>query len=356
MAERSAIRLEWLEGEAPLRGRADDWRAISVDPFTSPDWLLPWWEAFSNGRRLLTCAAWRGDQLVAVLPMAERPGRLEALANAHTPYFDVATTDDHAREAVLEALLGLGHRCIALDLLPRDSRTVSYLLRHSRARRAVTRPRQVSPIVDTGVGLDAFRAASRPRWGAPLDRFRRKMTRENAARFELLTQPDDVDRVLDLGFAVEASGWKGRAGTAIVSNPRTERFYRAVAGAFAARGELALSWLCFGDEMVAFDLDLLVDGRLYLLKTGFDERYRRLAPGLVMRLAVIERCIEMGLSAHELLGDDSEWKRKFAGTARSHVEVRMYRPDVRGTASWLYRRYPRPILRAAYRALRRRGA
>jgi CelD/BcsL family acetyltransferase involved in cellulose biosynthesis len=212
----------------------------------------------------------------------------------------------------------------------------------------------VSPIVDTSVGLEAFRAASRPRWGAPLERFRRKMIREHAASFELLRHPDDVDRVLDRGFAVEASGWKGQARTAVLSEPRTERFYRTVARAFAAQGQLALSWVCFGEEMVAFDLDLLVDGRLYLIKTGFDERYRRLAPGLVMRLAVIERCIEMGLMAHELLGDDSEWKRKFAGSARSHVELRMYGRDGRGTASWTYRRHVRPLLRTAIVAARRR--
>jgi CelD/BcsL family acetyltransferase involved in cellulose biosynthesis len=354
MSQGSPIRLEWLTDEQRLRALAKPWRSISVDPFTSPDWLLPWWEAFSDGRRLLTCAAWRGDDLVALLPMAEQRGRLESLSNAHTPYFDIATTDDRAREAVLGALVGLRHDCVVFDQLPRDRPTAGWLLSHRRGRIAVTRARQVSPIVDTSVGLEAFRAASRPRWGAPLDRFRRKMIRDHTASFELLTQPNDVDGPLDRGFAVEASGWKGKAGTAILSDSRTEWFYRTVAHAFADQGQLALSWLCFGEEMVAFDLDLLVDGRLYLLKTGFDERYRRLAPGLVLRLAVIERCIEMGLSAHELLGDDSEWKRKFAGSARSHLEVRMYRRSARGTTSWTYRSYMRPVLRRLYTAARRR--
>ena len=57
---------------------------------------------------------------------------------------------------------------------------------------------------------------------------------------------------------------------------------------------------------MALDLSLLHNDRLWLLKTGFDESYRRLVPGLVLRLSIIERSFELGLSGHELLGDDSE--------------------------------------------------
>src|SRR6185369_5086932 len=97
---------------------------------------------------------------------------------------------------------------------------------------------------------------------------------------------------------------KGASGTAIISDPRTETFYREVASSFAERDELRLSRVVLDGHWAAFDL--------CLLKTGYDERFRRLAPGLVMRLSIIERCFELGLEAHELLGDDTEWKRKFA--------------------------------------------
>ena len=41
--------------------------------------------------------------------------------------------------------------------------------------------------------------------------------------------PDDLDAELARGFAVEASGWKGESGTAILSDERTMTFYRRVA-------------------------------------------------------------------------------------------------------------------------------
>ncbi|MDQ6835979.1 MAG: GNAT family N-acetyltransferase [Actinomycetota bacterium] len=352
--QREDVRLEWIRDESRLQSLRKDWRALNRDPFTSPEWLLSWWGAFADGRQLCTGAAWRDDELVGLIPMAQRGSQLESLTNVHTPYYDVIVSDPAARAQALCALLEMDHRCIVLDALPRDSPTLSWLQAHHRGRLLVQRRRHVSPFVDTSVDVDAFRAATRSRWGAPLDRFRRKMVREQKASFHLIEQPDDLESVLDQGFAVEASGWKGQAGTAVLSDSVTTGFYRGVAREFAAQGQLALSWVSFGDQIVAFDLDLLLGGRLYLLKTGFDERFRRLAPGLVLRLAVIERCIELGLSRHELLGGDSEWKRKFAQDARAHSEVRMYRPGPRGAASWTYRRLVRPGLRSAYQNLGRR--
>lgn len=348
--------MEWVRDEGRLASISADWRAISRDPFTAPEWLLPWWRAFAGSRRICTGAVWREENLVALVPMAEQGQSLESLTNDHTPYFDVIAADEAARAQALSALVGAPQRCIVLDAIPTASPTIGWLARHHPGRHLVRRGRHVSPFVDTGREVEAFRASSRPRWGAPLDRFRRKMVREQGASFHLIQAPDDLDQLLDRGFAVESSGWKGAAGTAILSDPSTHAFYREMAHQFAARDELALSWVAFGDEIVAFDLGLLVDRRLYLLKTGFDERHRRLAPGLVLRLALIERCIELGLERHELLGGDSAWKRKFADDARAHAELRLYRPGPRGTSSWAYRRVVRPRLRAAYQGVRRRGA
>jgi CelD/BcsL family acetyltransferase involved in cellulose biosynthesis len=210
-----------------------------------------------------------------------------------------------------------------------------------------------SPIVETNGDFKAWRAASKPRWGAPLERFRRKMGRDHEAHFEIVEAPRDLEAELDAGFAVEASGWKGRAGTAITSAPETERFYRDVARTFHARGALRLSRIVLDGTVAAFDLCLLCRNRLYLLKTGYDERFAKLAPGLVLRLSTIERCFELGYEAHELLGEDSEWKLKFATTERRHLDLRAYRRTPLGAGRYKYRSIVRPRLKRAYRSLNR---
>jgi CelD/BcsL family acetyltransferase involved in cellulose biosynthesis len=208
----------------------------------------------------------------------------------------------------------------------------------------MTSAHSVSPVVDTDGPFAEWRAWSKHRWGAPLERFRRKMRRDHDGQIAAVEAPEDLGAVLDAGFAVEASGWKGAAGTAILSSPATTAFYRRVAEAFHARDALRVSTITLDGRLAAFDLCLLVDGRLYLLKTGFDESFRKLAPGLVLRLSVIERCFELGLRAHELLGDQAEWKAKFATSERPHVQWTGYGRNGRGVRSYAVRRGQRAIV------------
>ena len=72
----------------------------------------------------------------------------------------------------------------------------------------------------------------------------------------MVEAPTDLEADLTDGFRVEGSGWKGRSGTAIVSAPETETFYRGVARAFQRRNELRLSRIVLDGTTVAFDLCL----------------------------------------------------------------------------------------------------
>jgi CelD/BcsL family acetyltransferase involved in cellulose biosynthesis len=210
---------------------------------------------------------------------------------------------------------------------------------------------RVSPIVDTTGRLDDWMRHSRPRWGTKIDGLWRRMERDHEAGFTIVEPPRDLDAEFERGFAAESSGWKGRAGTAVLSNPDTERFYRQLARSFHEQGELRLSTIVLDGRVAAFDMCLLHGGRLYLLKTGYDEEFRRLAPGLVIRLATVQRCFELGLAAHELLGDDSEWKRKFATSERRHRLCRLYARRPGTGARYAYRRSRRFAARV-YRRLR----
>jgi CelD/BcsL family acetyltransferase involved in cellulose biosynthesis len=351
------LAIGWIGEEAGFEALAEEWDRLTPGdafPFDLHCWYLAWWQAFGGGEELAVCTARRDGELVGAFPLRRFDGGLKALANVHSPLFRPLARDPEAMEALVAAAMGEGAE-LELVGLPEADPAVSALREGARgaSRRALAEPTYVSPTVDTSGDFDSWRKLSKPRWGAPLERFRRKMGRDHEAELRIVEPPEDLDAELADGFRVEASGWKGEAGTAIVSAPETETFYTAVAQAFAARGELRLSRIVLDGETAAFDLTLLHGDRLFLLKTGYDERFRRLAPGLVMRLSIIERCFEDGLRSHELLGDESEWKAKFATGSRPYATLRAYRRNPAGIARYAYRGAVRPRLRSAYRRLRR---
>lgn len=350
---------DWQRGPAALAALDEEWDAVAArcrTPFALSAWLRPWYAAFGEDREPQLLRVLEGGEVRGGAALLAARGELAFPVNDHTPDTELPVADGPALEAVAAAVMRAPAACVRLDALDAGGEAAAALTACGRraGRRLVTEPRALSPVVDTSRGREAVRAATKSRWGAPLDRFRRKMQREHGAELALLEAPDDLEPVLERGFAVESSGWKARAGTGILSSPATATFYREMAAAFHGRGQLRLSWINLDGRMAAFDLTLEHAGRLFLLKTGFDEDFRRLAPGLVLRLAVVETCADRGLEAHELLGGDDPWKRKFAQGERAHVAVHAYRRTPVGTAAFAYRRGVRPTLLGARRRWRAR--
>jgi len=351
--------VEWITEEGAFEGLGGEWDALLPDnstPFDLHCWYLSWWRAFGDDAGLSVCTVRRAGELVAVLPLMSRESRLLGLANSHASVFRPLARDRDALRELSAAVLRERPAVLSLPRLPAQDPSVEALQAEAGPAGALVSvaAAYASPIVATDGDFDAWRKASKPRWGAPLERFRRKMGRDYEAELALVEAPRDLEAELEDGFRVEASGWKGSAGTAILSSPETVALYRAVGREFAARDALRLSRIVLDGKTAAFDFDILHRNRLYLLKTGFDEEFRRLAPGLVMRLAIIERCFENGLDAHELLGAESEWKNKFATGKREHVNLNAYPRRPLGLARYAYRTALRPRLKRAYRRVRPR--
>lgn len=352
--------IEWISDVGAFGALSGEWdRLLPADatPFDLHCWYEAWWAAFGEDAGLATCALRRDGALAGVFPLRRTESGLLPLANEHSNRFRPLAVDADALEALCAAAVAEDRGELSIAGLPEGDAAVGAL---AAAARAARRPSHfevlyASPFVETDGDFDAWRAESKKRWGAPLERFRRKMGRDHEARLSIVERPSDLEAELDDGFRVEASGWKGEEGTAILSRPDTASFYRDVGRRFDGRGELRLSRVEYEGETVAFDFCILHQGRLYLLKTGFDERARKLAPGLVMRLSIVERCFELGLASHELLGNVSEWKMKFATGTRELGTATVYPRSPAARARRAYRASLRPRLKRAYRRMRRSG-
>lgn len=333
------------------------WGALlpaAAHPFDLHDWYAAWWQAFGGKDKLAVCTLERDGRLVAAVPLCASGSRLHALANDHSGMFRPLAVDEEARGEAIAAILASAPSELAIPMVPADDPSLSSLKAGAQERSMplVAEPGPVSPLLDTSGDLERWRTQEHPGWKARLARYRRKMEREHETSIEVVRVPDDLETWLEEGFRIEASGWKGRAGTAIESAADTSGFYRDIARRFMARGELRLSRIKLDGNPVAFSFCLLRDGRLYQLKTGYDEAWKKLSPGLVLQLAIAEHCFEAGLDAFELLGETSYWKQRLAGDSREHVNVRVFSRSAPGLSRYAYRSVLRPRLKGAYRRVR----
>lgn len=345
-------RIEWVTDRGRFDALRPRWDLLAREPFQRHGWFTAWWESFAASRELAVCTLWREEELVGVVPLCRRLGSLEVMANVHSPLFEPLSKDPTALDRVLRASVAGARGRLTLAPVPSEGPVFERCVAAVRevGRVVWIEPGEVSPIADTSGEYAAYREPRRRSW-RELERRRRRLLREHSPIVRLIERPADVERELSRGFALEARGWKGRNGTAILSAEQTRRFYTAAARTFHASGEFVVSSIEVDGCLLAWDLAILEGERYWLLKTAFDERHRSLAPGLVLRHQVIEHCFERGLRAHEFLGDAMDWKLPFATGQRAHAAIRAYRWRPAPILSYAYRRFARPPAARAYHRL-----
>lgn len=269
------------------------------------------------------------------------------MRNAHTPTYMPFARDEAALRTVAEAVLAESRGYLIQSRIPAGTPVAEILADASRraGRITFTEPGIVSPFVRIEGEPAAYVAGLTRKTRQDIGRCRRRLEAAGGATFAAIAEPSDVDAELTRGFAVEGSGWKSQRRTAILDSPETETFYRSVGRRFAALGKLGLSTLESDGRLIAFSMNLVDHGRAWGLKGGYDPAFARYSPGILLTMAEIERCFDLGLEALELLGDEAHWKRKFARDERRHVIVHSYERRPGPFARYLYRRFVRPPAR-----------
>src|SRR5206468_1320977 len=101
---------------------------------------------------------------------------------------------------------------------------------------------------------------------------------------ELARTPAQVGEALETFLALEASGWKGKRGTALCQNDGDAAFIRRATVALAARRQCEIAILRAGAAAVAAAIVPRHQDRAYYFKIGIDERFAKISPGVQLTL------------------------------------------------------------------------
>lgn len=100
------------------------------------------------------------------------------------------------------------------------------------------------------------------------------------------TTLDDVQAFLEL----EAMGWKGEEGTALLSSPDHENFCREMATRFAADQQLVIYQLRIDDVPVASALNMRSADDVFCFKVGWNPEFASGSPGILNELNFLQTC------------------------------------------------------------------
>ena len=344
------------EAASPDNRLEADWRrleAVASLPSQTCDFHTALSQTLLSDRVREVVTVRDGDETVAILPLCRRRGWL-ARWHAAGPRqvfepADALCRDADAARALAVKIAGVA-RPVRFDRVPATSPLVAALRTAMKGRGfVVARPAQGSPRIDfsAGAGDPGMRFNSGRR--SDFRRARRRAEALGEVAFEIQSPtPDEFDALFDQTVAVEESGWKGEAGTALGSDAAKAGFFRAFLKGASRDGRCRIAFMRIDGKAVAMQLAVEFQRRYWLFKIGFDQAFARCSPGNLLLLHAMADAAARGLAGVELLGEVEPWiVEAWTRDAIPCLRVQTYPFNLRGLAAlavemahWAWNRLP----------------
>ena len=298
----TGTRVEVLRDVAALRALAADWEALAAqaaepNPFYEPWMLLPALEAYGaedfvcvavwqdgalgalfplrfegrfRGLPLRALRSWRHRNMLACTPLVRAktaPGCIAALLHsglASVVEFDWTPAGGAFYAALAEAATDGGFPWLVTDAYARP------LLRRDNDPRAR---------FNSNMKNNLRRCEAKLRQAGPLAAVR-------------LEPGGDVEAWTQAFLALEAAGWKGRAGSALACREDDRRFVAAVFPEAFRRGSLAITGLDLAGRPLARHVMLSSGEGAFTFKIAYDEAHEKCSPGFVAEVDNVRQFME----------------------------------------------------------------
>lgn len=336
-------------GSAELEALSEDWKALVQEeelsePFFQPYWFRSFAQTVHGGRPFPLVVIRDGSTLRGVLPLRSQKrffGKLPAvtlasLSNVHSCRYDFVCPEND-RDEISQAAWGCLKRnqhwnVIEAKAVPEGGAFESIMDHAARDGYRVARwPTLLSPYIDLPVGSNDAFANCPGRYKKDRKRLQKRFERLQEIGEPTFAAFTTFDEGLFQEFLrLEGGGWKGRAGSAISSDPRLVNMYREILMGASDAGHLRMCTLRVNGECIAMEMAFVVDGRCYSPKIAYNEAFSNCSPGQLLARWIIEDLVKNEASLYDLLGGRARHKALWAEKVRPHANCYIFRPSIVG--------------------------
>jgi CelD/BcsL family acetyltransferase involved in cellulose biosynthesis len=289
---------------AELRRRVVEWQDLAADavepnPFYEPWMVLPALEAFGAAHIAFVCVHRRDGKLAALVPLQRAhshrgmPARtLRSWRHRHCLLTVPLVRAGCALEA-LQAFFG-AMRCQAAVLdfayLPAEGAFHHALVDAISRNDLICAPAEgyTRALMRRANNADAYvKNVLSAETRRELRRQEKRLAALGRVQHRVLEPGDDVSRWIGEFLDLEASGWKGRRGSALACTAQNHRFAVEVFTRGFERGRLVMVGVDLNGKPIARYSAFTGGAGAFAFKTAYDEGLRRLAPGLLAEIDML---------------------------------------------------------------------
>ena len=322
-------------------------RARAGNMFLSPDWLLPWWAHFGDGREQQIICVREGGRLIGLLPLFSETVRLGGidvrriafLGDGETgcDYLDAIAEPGREREVLdhcLEALMKLPWDLCDLDGVWRESFTAGQLAARFPPRDGKiirdARLRYVCPHIPLTATYDQYLQGLSRREN--LRRREKWILRQPGVSISCAKTPEEAARATDEFLQLHRARWAVEGGSAGLTDDRHEQFHREASQRLAQSGALRMYTLYAARRPVASVYGVVHGDKFNYYQSGYDPNWASRSVGLVLLARTVSDAFKDGLREFDFLRGNEGYKGEWARGERWTIELRLWR-GARGRAA-----------------------
>jgi CelD/BcsL family acetyltransferase involved in cellulose biosynthesis len=357
--------LEIIRTNDGLAALQSEWKDLYLrsaprNPFLSHAWTDACWQAQNADAELFLAALRDSGRLVAVAPLCvqKRAGfrLLRFIADDRSDYLGFLCESGIAglEQQLLDHVLATSREW---DLALLRDLTDSYTRLHTVALPAAFRSHRIewirAPYCKAEGDWDSFHKSG-PSWFREMRKRSRRFSRDGhrAECFKGLEAVKHLDDVAE----IEAHSWKRREQSMRLQVGEGREILQRAFETLGTRGEMEL-WLAFvEDRPVAFQIDFVMDDRVWHYQCAYDERYRHTRAGSILTYKALEEAWQRGVREFDYLSGEEGYKLERTNGSRTIHHLAAHRRTPRGWLAYGLLVAPRwrlrhvPAVRAAYKA------
>lgn len=348
-----------LKGMSTHRADWDEIASIQADsfPFMGYDWFSTWVNNFLQDEEMWVLLLYEKGVLVCIAPLLKRREKMfqlpiqkfELMGNVYSPFrnFLFRENDFERRKEHVGALLGW----LAKHGGPWDVMDLAAVPEEMDCFAVIPEAAQGSglPLVEhvaygdwyvDGIDCtgDEFIEALPKKIRKDVSYCMRRLQKLAAVEFKVVKDPELVHAYMRAYYDVYSKSWQKTE----TVGPQFHRDYAEVA---ARQGWLRLGFLFAGDEAIAAQFWITSHATSYVLKTVYDQAYKKYSPGKVLTAEMVRYVIdEDRIRLIDYVQGDEPYKKDWTPKRRERRGATLFSRSLKGRMLDFLMRKVRPAL------------
>lgn len=318
------MRIQIHQDSACLDSLKGSWQSLveevpSATPFQTWEWHSTWFQFYGRSKKPYLIAAYEGDDLVGLYPMARKAGAWYVLRPSGTGPSDyLQPIIRPGYEQAVEREIS-DHLSNQKDYSLVDLHQLRDDLSNLELPDSIELEQGTCLVLDLPGTYDDYLAMLGKSLRYDVRKLDKSLFSQGRAKVEMVTEAN-LQQGLDILFDQHKKRWRKR-GLPGAFLGKTQDFHHAWGRLSIQQGWLQLGILSLDDAPIGAIYGMTKSNTVFFYQAGFDPAHKSVSPGTLLVASLIRKAIEDGKQHFDFLRGDEPYKRRWK-PQREHKNLR----------------------------------